>query len=308
MSTKAMHAGIADLIAALPHMLGATPHDATVIVGLQAGRVMVTAQVYHEAGDVTAQMDKAMQVMSERAGCDSVLCAAYGMSQAEAAWSAECAAQAADEHAMRVVSQLHVEPDLRMYSDEGGHWHELPTVQQSELLAEEAASRPSPAASREAVVAEWTHHGLVTIHDADEEPAMRALVAILAGSPAEPDELGSLAGWLAKPAQRDDLVQVLAGIGSATEDTLAIPTPIIVQAATAAPATIQTGLRQACAALCTPASTQLLTVAAAHSYRHGNGMIARIQAEAAISNGGNVRLAQLLLRAITEGLRPPAGD
>ncbi len=305
MSTETTHAGIADLIASLPHMIGATPQDATVVVGLKGGQVIVMGQIYHEGGEITEQLDKAMRVMVHRGQCDAVLCAAFGMSEAQAAWSAECAAQVAGQYGLRITAQVHVEPELRMYADEAGHWHELPTVAQSQLLAHEAATVPSPATSRAAIVAEWTHHGLVTIHDHDEEPAMRALAAILAGSPAEPGELGSLAGWLAMPAHRDDTVQVIAQLGDMTGHAPAIPAPVVTQAAAAAPATIQRGLRQACAALCAPASTQLLTIAAAHSYRHGNGMIARIQAEAAIATGGNVRLAQLLLHAITEGIRPP---
>lgn len=227
MSTETTHAGIADLIASLPHMIGATPRDATVVVGLKNSCVVVTGQIYHEGGDITAQLDKAMRIMVQRGQCDAVLCAAFGMSEAQAAWSATCAAQVADEHGLRVVTQVHVEPDLRMYADESGHWHELPTVAKSQLLAHEAASVPSPAASREAVVAEWSHHGLVTIHDHDEEPAMRALAAILAGCPAEPGELGSLAGWLAMPTHRDDTVQVLAQLGDATGHAPAIPAPII---------------------------------------------------------------------------------
>lgn len=305
MSAKTMYAGLADLIASLPHMIGVTPRDATVVVGMRDGVVVVIGQAYHQGEDITAQLDKAMQVMAQRGGCDTVVCAAYGMSQAQANDSATTATRIADIYGLQVAAQVRVEPDLRLYADQQGQWHELPTVAQSDLLAHEAASNPSPETSREAIVAQWNQHGTLSTRDRTKEPAMRALTAILTGLHADTDELASLAGWLSEPLHRDALIQVLTHLDDAADYDSHIPASIITHAAAATPETIQTGLRRACGTLDAPCSTELLTIAAAHSYATGNGMHARIQAEAAIAIGGNVRLALLLRLAITKGVRPP---
>lgn len=305
MSAKTTYAGLADLIASLPHMVGVTPHDATVVVGMREGQVVVIGQAYHQGEDITAQLDKAMRVMAQRAGCDTVVCAAYGMSEEQAATSAASATRIAETHGLQVAAQVRVEPDLRLYADQQGQWHELPTVAQSDLLAHEAANSPSPATSREAIVQQWNQHGTLSTRDCTKEPAMRALTAILTGLHADRDELASLAGWLSEPIHRDALIQALTHLADGAEYDAAIPAVIITHAAAATPETIQTGLRRACATLDAPCSTELLTAAAAHSFATGNGMHARIQAEAAIATGGNVRLALLLRLAITEGVQPP---
>lgn len=134
---------------------------------------------------------------------------------------------------------------------------------------------------------------------------MRALVTILTGCCPVALELGALAGWLDAVEHRDELAHVLADLPNPGQP-LTIPAQIRERVSGADPETIRTGLRRACNALAAPVATQLLTIAAAHSYRRGNGMIARIQAEAAVVCGGNTRLARLLLFTVNAGIPHPA--
>lgn len=152
-NTETHSAGIADVLASVPLMLGAIPRNATVVMAFKNQILVLTAQVHHGQGGITEALDKTMRVSAQH-GCDAVLCAAYGMNQEEAAWSAECAANAAEDHSLQIMAQVHVEPNLRMYSDAAGHWHQLPTVQESQTLAVHAANHPSPADSMEDLTAE----------------------------------------------------------------------------------------------------------------------------------------------------------
>ncbi|MDC5696453.1 DUF4192 domain-containing protein [Intrasporangium calvum] len=335
MSTTTMHLrSPAELLAAVPYILGFQPTDSIVAIALKDGRVGLTARIDLPAPDHPERAVDALMPALLREEPDQVIAIGYGDSAGHAATVLDGFAAVLAEEGIGIRDRLLVT---------GGRWRSLECADPGCCPPEGTLLEQDESAT--AVASEFVGQGVAPL------PDRAALAAQL-----EPTEKARLVGRLLdRPRPRRVLQpRVVAGIWARVLDPDEDPPELMAQDASWATRTLQdVGLRDGIIAWLTPGTLKpadlpddvqavlkllgpaphtsgdpsvdlrlrsrlvrlctllpdshaapALTVLAAHAWWHGNGALTRVALDRTLRCDPDYRLAQLLTLMVDQGISP----